>query len=219
LAALDAKDQRVRGVGCAACASELAARYQASGQADRLYAFAADVRRGIPCINVRRGIPCISHRVDASHSPTFVTATEAEADVVRRMGTGEVVPPGGYCELLKRLSGLVELSFPPECSVRAMASPFAEFEQDHDAFFVDAFFRSRPPPAETVSVRFRSAGNCEVWWDPNDLSHGVCARPMHRRYNLGDLRGQKHGYRGKQYTLVVRQLPDGRAAVDSTAKC
>ena len=154
--------------------------------------------------------------------PQPAAAAAAEADAVRRMASGDVVTLEGCYELLKRLSRPGEPPFPPVCSVRARASPFAAFGQDHDAFFVA---RERappiigPPPAETVSVAFQSPLNGEVRWDPNDLSHGVCARPMARRYRSGELAGRMHGYRGRQYTLVVRCLPDGPAAADRAAQC
>ena len=139
----------------------------------------------------------------------------AEADAVRRLQRGEVATLEGVYAVLRRLSRSDQEPFPPSVSVRPRASPFAAFASDHDAFFVS---RERAPPVtgppqtNTVSVAFQSPLNGECWWDPLSPANGVCARPMARRYRSGESAGQVHGYRGRQYTLVQRRLPDGPAA-------
>ena len=149
-------------------------------------------------------------------------AAAAEADAVRRLQQGEVATLEGVYAVLRRLSRSDQEPFPPSVSVRPRASPFAAFAQDHDAFFVS---RERAPPVtgppqtNTVSVAFQSPLNGECWWDPLSPANGVCARPMARRYRSGESAGQVHGYRGRQYTLVQRRLPDGPAAADRNARC
>ena len=156
--------------------------------------------------------------------PLEQTASEqaAEADAVRRLQAGEVATLEGVYAVLRRLSRSDQEPFPPSVSVRPRASPFAAFASDHDAFFVS---RERAPPVtgppqtNTVSVAFQSPLNGECWWDPQNPANGVCARPMARRYRSGESAGQVHGYRGRQYTLVQRRLPDGPAAADRNAQC
>ena len=149
-------------------------------------------------------------------------AAAAEADAVRRLQRGEVATLEGVYAVLRRLSRSDQEPFPPSVSVRPRASPFAAFASDHDAFFVS---RERAPPVtgppqtNTVSVAFQSPLNGECWWDPLSPANGVCARPMARRYRSGESAGQVHGYRGRQYTLVQRRLPDGPAAADRNAQC
>ena len=156
--------------------------------------------------------------------PLEQTASEqaAEADAVRRLQQGEVATLEGVYAVLRRLSRSDQERFPASVSVRPRASPFAAFASDHDAFFVS---RERAPPVvgppntNTVSVAFQSPLNGECWWDPLSPANGVCARPMARRYRSGESAGQVHGYRGRQYTLVQRRLPDGPAAADRNAQC
>ena len=156
--------------------------------------------------------------------PLEQTASEqaAEADAVRRLQRGEVATLEGVYAVLRRLSRSEQEPFPASVSVRPRASPFAAFASDHDAFFVS---RERAPPVtgppqtNTVSVAFQSPLNGECWWDPLSPANGVCARPMARRYRSGESAGQVHGYRGRQYTLVQRRLPDGPAAADRNAQC
>jgi len=149
-------------------------------------------------------------------------AAAAEADAVGRLQRGEVATLEGVYAVLRRLSRSDQEPFPPSVSVRPRASPFAAFASDHDAFFVS---RERAPPitgppqTNTVSVAFQSPLNGECWWDPLSPANGVCARPMARRYRSGENAGQVHGYRGRQYTLVQRRLPDGPAAADRNAQC
>jgi hypothetical protein len=185
------------------------------------------------CSMARR---CLSsHRYNGPNLPAWPRpdATEqtasmkaAEADAVLRLQQGEVATMEGVYALLTRLSRSDQESFPASVSVQPKASPFAAFDQNHDAYLVSRRLRAddsrtcrRGPEVNTVSVTFQSLLNGECWWDPQNPSSGVSARPMVQKSRSGESAGQVHGYRGRQYTLVQRRLPDGPAARHKNAKC